>query len=140
MQTTASSGYEFSADENRTFERLVRNMWRSGVLVVVASLVLLGYHFVDYFGVSLGKAASPWIIYLDYAAWFLVSVIGVVIGVLLVRATTGFAALIRTEGDDLKHLMDGMTRLTSVLGLVFWAAAGASTLLVVSFALLLTYS
>jgi hypothetical protein len=140
MPTTGTAGYEFSADENRTFEQLVRNMWRSGLLVVVASLVLLAYHFVDYFGVSLGKEPAAWVVYLDYAAWFLISLIGVVIGVLLVRATTGFAALIRTEGDDVKHLMDGMTKLSGILGLVSWAAAGASALLAVSFAVLLTYS
>jgi hypothetical protein len=142
MQTPAASGagYEFSADENKTFERLVRHMSRSGVLVVVASLVLLGYHFIDFFGVSLGKAPPPWLVYLDYTVWFLISIIGVLIGALLIRATTGFAALIHTEGDDLRHLMEGMTRLASILGLVSWAAAGASALLAVSFVFLLTYS
>jgi hypothetical protein len=137
---TTGAGYEFTKEENKTFERLAGNMRRSGVVVVIASLVLLGYHFIDYFGVSLGKAASPLIVYLDYAIWLLISVIGVVIGVLLIRATAGFTALIRTEGDDLAHLMHGVTRLADILGLVFWAAAGASALLAVSFILLLTYS
>ena len=142
MTTLRSSGagYEFSAEENKTFERLVRNMSRSGLVVVIASLILLGYHFIEYFGVSLGKAASPVIIYVDYAVWILISLIGTVIGVLLIRATAAFKALIRTEGDDLAHLMHGMTRLADILGLVFWAAAGASMLLTVSFVLLLTFS
>ena len=134
------AGYEFSAEENKTFERLVRNMSRSGIVVIIASLILLGYHFIAYFGVSLGKAASPVITYLDYAVWILISLIGVVIGVLLLRATTAFAALIRTEGDDVAHLMQGMKRLADILGLVVWAAAGASILLAVSFFLLLTFS
>ena len=136
----SAEGYEFSAEENSIFERLVRNMSRSGLVVVVASLILLGYHFIDYFGVSLGKAAPPLITYLDYAVWILISLIGAVIGVLLLRATTAFKALIQTEGDDLAHLMHGMARLADILGLVFWAAAGASVLLAVSFVLLLTYS
>ncbi len=132
--------YEFSAADNKRFERLIRNMSRSGVVVVVASIVLLGYHVVSYFGVSLGQAASPVITYLDYTAWFLISLVGVTTGVLVVRATGAFAALIRSEGDDLGHLMHGVTRLSSILGLVFWAAAAASILLAISFFLLLFYS
>lgn len=134
------TGYEFSAEENKTFERLTRNMSRSGIVVIIASLILLGYHFIAYFGVSLGKAASPVIMYLDYAVWILISLIGVVIGVLLIRATVAFAALVHTEGNDLDHLMHGMTRLAHILGLVFWAAGGASLLLAFSFFLLLTFS
>jgi hypothetical protein len=137
---STGAGYEFSAEENKIFERLVRNMSRSGAVAIVASLVLLGYHLVDFFGVSLGKTGSPAILYVDYAAWILISVIGASTGVLLIRATAAFSALIHTEGDDLAHLMQGMRRLGDILGLVFWAATVASTLLVVSFVLLLTYS
>ena len=78
--------------------------------------------------------------YVDYAAWFLISLIGASTGILLIRATAAFRALIHTEGNDLAHLMQGMGRLGDILGLVFWAAAGASVLLAVSFVLLLTYS
>lgn len=136
----STAGYEFSPDENKIFERLVRNLSRSGIVAVVASILLLGYHLVAYFGVSLGKAGAAWITYVDYAIWFLISVIGVIIGVLLFRATTAFAALIHTEGDDLAHLMQGFTRLARVLEVMFWAAVGASILLAVSFSLLLIYA
>jgi hypothetical protein len=140
--TASGSGYEFTKEESKTFERLVANMWRSGLVVVVASLILLGYHLIDYFGVSLGKetASAVTVTYLDYAAWFLISAIGVIIGALLIRATRAFSALIHTEGDDLAHLMQGITRLADILGLAFWAACAASILLAVSFVLLLTYS
>jgi uncharacterized membrane protein len=132
--------YEFSTDENKIFERLVRNLSRSGVVVVLASLILLAYHVIAYFGISLGKEGAAWITYLDYTVWGLISCLGVVTGVLLIRATAAFAALIRTEGDDLAHLMQGITRLADILRLVFWAAAGASVLLAISFTLLLVYA
>ena len=132
--------YEFSADENKIFERLVRNLSRSGMVAVLASLILLAYHLVAYFGISLGKDGAQWITYVDYAAWASISVLGVVIGVLLIRATAAFAALIRTEGDDLAHLMQGITRLADILHVVFLAALGASALLGLSFVLLLVYS
>lgn len=142
MATTRpnGAGYEFTAEENKIFERLVRNMWRSGVVAIVASLVLFGYHVVDYLGLSLGRTGSPAVLYVDYAAWFLISIIGASTGLLLIRATAAFSALIHTEGDDLAHLLQGMRRLGDILGLVFWASAVASALLVLSFVLLLTYS
>ena len=136
----SGAGYEFSADENKVFARLVRNLMRSGLAVVVASLILLAYHLVTYFEISLGKDGSSLITYVDYALWFSISVIGVIIGALLMRATKAFAAVIRTEGDDLAHLMQGLARLADLLNLVFWATAGASLLLAVSFTLVLTYS
>jgi len=137
---TTPPGYEFTADENKVFEGLVRNLSRSGLVVVVASLILLAYHMVAYFGVSLGKTGASWITYVDYVVWFAISVIGVVIGVLLIRATAAFTALIRTEGDDVSHLMQGVARLANILNLVFTAALCASALLAVSFSLLLIYS
>jgi hypothetical protein len=132
--------YEFSADENKVFERLVRNLSRSGIVIVLASLILLAYHLIAYFGVSLGKDGAAWITYVDYAVWGLISLLGVLIGVLLVRATAAFARLIHTEGDDLAHLMQGITRIADILHLVFSAAVGASILLAISFTLLLVYS
>ena len=136
----SSASYEFSTVENETFARLVRNLSRSGRLVVVGSLVLLGYHFISYFGVSLGKDASTAITYLDYAIWLLISMLGVVVGVQLIRATAAFAALIKTDGDDLAHLMRGMSRLADILGFVCWVAAAAASLLAVSFVLLFLYA
>jgi hypothetical protein len=135
-----NAGYEFSTAENKIFERLVRNLSRSGLVVVAASVILFAYHLIAYFGVSLGKEGPAWITYVDYAMWATISVLGAVIGVLLIRTTTTFAALIHTEGDDLDHLMQGIARLAGILNLVFWAAVSASLLLSISFILLLTYS
>ncbi|MSP61950.1 MAG: hypothetical protein EXR72_16785 [Myxococcales bacterium] len=140
MTTTASAGYEFTAEQNETFKGLVRNMARSGVVVVVASVILLGYNAIEHFGISLGGTPSPAVYSLDLVLWCLISAMGGVVGVLLVRATAGFSAVIKTEGNDLEHLMSSMARLRDILGLIFWAATAASLLLAVSFILRLTYA
>ena len=140
MTTTSITGYEFTAEQNATFLGLVRNLARSGVVAVVASTILLGYNAVEHFDISLGRAQSRAVYYLDLTLWGLISLMGGVVGVLLVKATTAFKALIRTEGNDLEHLMSGMARLRDILGFVFWVAAAASLLLTVSLVLLLTYS
>lgn len=134
------AGYEFTQEQNQTFGRLVRNMSRAGVVVVIASVILLAYHFIDFFGVSMGAAASPLVVYVDYAVWGIMALLGVVSGVLLIRATAAFTALIKTEGNDLEHLMFGMSRLADIFGLLFFTALVGSLLLGLSFVLLLTYS
>lgn len=53
-----AANYEFTAEQNETFRGLVRNMKRSGIVVAIASLILLAYHMVDYFGISLGRNPS----------------------------------------------------------------------------------
>lgn len=134
------AGYEFTQEQNQTFARLVKNMSRSGVVVIIASLILLAYHFIDFFGVSVGGAASPVVVYLDYGMWALMALLGVMTGMLLIRATAAFTSLIRTEGNDLGHLMFGMSRLADIFGLLFWTALAGSLLLALSFVLLLLYS
>jgi hypothetical protein len=132
--------YEFTAEQNETFKGLVRNMKRSGVMVAIASLILLAYHMVDHFGISLGATPSVAVYYVDLALWCTLSVVGFVVAVLLVRATGAFTAVIQTEGNDVEHLMRGLASLRSILGMLFAAATCGSILLAVSFTLLLVYS
>ena len=138
--TAVTASYEFTQEQNQTFARLVSNMSRSGAVVVIASLILLAYHFIEFFGVSIGAQFSPTVEYLDYAIWGLMALLGVVAGVLLIKATAAFTRLIKTEGNDLDHLMFGMSRLADVFGLLFWTSLVGALLLALSFVLLLTYA
>ena len=137
---TTAGGYEFTSEQNETFKGLVRNMRRSGIVIAVASLILFAYHMVDHFGVSLGRTPNDAVYYVDLTLWCLISVVGVVVAGLLVRATAAFTAVIHTQGNDVAHLMQGLTRLRGVLQLVFSAATVGSLLLAASFGLLLVYS
>lgn len=103
--TTAS--YEFSAEQNEIFKGLVRNMKGSGIVVAIASLILLAYQLVEHFGVSLGGRSSEAVYYLDLAVWCVLAGVGVLVAVLLVRATGAFTAVIHTEGNDVEHLDAG---------------------------------
>jgi hypothetical protein len=132
--------YEFTAEQNETFKGLVRNMKRSGAMVAIASLILFAYHMVDHFGISLGATPSAAVYYLDLTLWCLLSAVGLVVAVLLMRATGAFTAVIHTEGNDVEHLMRGLAGLRSILGMLFSAATCGSLLLAVSFTLLLVYS
>jgi hypothetical protein len=135
-----TANYEFTAEQNETFKGLVRNMKRSGVMVAIASLILFAYHMVDHFGISLGATPSAAVYYVDLTLWCLLSVVGFVVAVLLVRATGAFTAVIHTEGNDVEHLMRGLASLRNILGMLFAAAVCGSILLAVSFTLLLVYS
>jgi hypothetical protein len=133
-----SNDYEFNPAQNAVLRRLVANMWRAGVVVVIGAALFLAYHFIDYFGLSLARSPNSQLLtYVDYVVWFLLAVIAVVTGILLIRATAGFTAVVRTEGNDLGHLMTGMSRLARILGVLFWSAAVGVVLLGVSFAVLI---
>lgn len=133
--------YEFTAEQNETFKGLVRNMKRSGTVIAIASLILFAYHMVDHFGITIGGGRSnPSIYYVDLTLWCLLSAVGLVVAVLLIRATAAFSAVIHTQGDDVQHLMQGLTRVRDMLGLVFATATVGSLLLALSFVLLLLYS
>lgn len=136
------NSYEFSEAENGTFRGLVQAMSRAGVMVVVSSVILLAYNLVQWLGISLGSGAEPprWVHNVDYLLWFIMSAIGVVVGLLLVRATAGFVALINTQGDDINHLMKSIAKLTRILKIVFAAGLAGAGLLVVSLVLLVMYS
>lgn len=132
--------YEFTAEQNETFRGLVRNMKRAGIMVAIASVILFAYHMVDHFGISLGGTPSDAVYYVDLTLWCLLSVVGVVVAFLLLRATGAFTAVISTEGNDVEHLMQGLMRLRDILRMLFSAATAASLLLAASFALLVVYS
>lgn len=132
--------YEFTAEQNETFKGLVRNMKRSGAMVATASLILFAYHMVDHFGISLGATPSAAVYYVDLTLWCLLSAVGLVVAILLIRATGAFTAVIHTEGNDVEHLMRGLAGLRNILGMLFAAATCGSLLLAVSFTLLLVYS
>lgn len=135
-----TAGYEFTAEQNETFKGLVRGMKRSGGVVAIASLILLAYQMVEHFGISLGGKPNEAVYFLDLIVWCLLSGVGVVVAILLIRATAAFTSVIHTEGNDVEHLMQGLSRLRDILQLLFWAATVGSLLLAVSFVLLLVYS
>jgi uncharacterized membrane protein (Fun14 family) len=130
--------YEFTEAENGIFRGLVSGMKRSGMTLVFASLIFLAYQIVEYFGIHLGKGETPKIVgQLDMGLWCALSLVGVLVAVLLIQATVGFVAVINTQGDDIKHLMEALTRLQGILKLLFIAALVGSIMLTASFLMLL---
>lgn len=133
-----TAGYEFTEHENKTFQGLVTGMRRAGAAVAAGSLILLAYQLAQHFNVSMKAEPSAAAYYLDVTIWCLLSGAGVVVAVLLVKATAGFHAVIHTQGDDIRHLMNGLERLRAIVNLIFWTALTGSALLAASFALLVT--
>lgn len=131
--------YEFTAQQNETFKGLVAGMRQSGIAVAIASLIMLAYQIVEYFGLGMGAVPSVAVGYFDLGLWCLLALVGVWVAVLLVQATGAFTAVIHTEGNDVEHLMQGLARLRGILKLIFAAAVVGSLLLAVSFTLLVIH-
>lgn len=135
---TTTPGYEFTERENETFKGLVVGMKRAGGAVALGSVILLAYQLAQHFNVSMKGSSNSGLYYLDFGIWCLLSCVGVLVAALLVKATTGFHAVIHTQGDDIQHLMSGLEKLRSIVNLIFVTALVGSGMLAVSFALLLS--
>ncbi|MBL4847594.1 MAG: hypothetical protein JKY65_18910 [Planctomycetes bacterium] len=136
---TNPAEYEFTEPQNEIFKGLVRNMKRSGAVVGITGMILLAYQIVDHLELSLSEVRPMAIGYLDLTVWCLLAVVGVIVGGLLIKATRAFTAVIETEGNDIKHLMEGLTSLRGVFKLIFVTASAGSALLTLSFVLLVVY-
>lgn len=132
------AGYEFTEQENEVFKGLVVGMKRAAAAIGAGSTILLAYQFAQHFNVAASAEPSKALYYLDVTIWCMLSLVGVLVAVLLFKATKGFYAVIHTQGDDIKHLMSGLDQLRSIVNLIFFAATAGSALLGLSFVLLLT--
>jgi len=135
---TTAIGYEFTDRENETFKGLVTGMKRAGAAVALGSTILLAYQLMQHFNVSMKGPSNSGLYYLDFGIWCLLSCVGILVAALLVKATSGFHAVIHTQGDDIQHLMSGLEKLRSIVNLIFITALVGSGMLAISFALLLS--
>ena len=136
---TNPAEYEFTDAQNEIFTGLVSAMKRSGAVIGITGVILLAYQIVDHLEVSLSDARPMVVGYIDLTVWCLLAVVGLIVGGLLIKATRAFTAVIETEGNDIKHLMDGLTSLRGVFRLIFGASSLGAALLSLSFVLLVLY-
>lgn len=122
--------YEFDADEDEVIARLAVSMSNVGFMSMVAGmLTLLQTIFTAVLAIMVGFLALG---ILSIAS----TVIQVTIAGLMISAGRILLAIVRTEGDDMGHLMRGMSRITTIfvlqivitlvaLGIVVWLGIGA---------------
>jgi hypothetical protein len=107
-------GYEFSALENKRFTRLAGAMQTVSVLEVMAGLLGIAPAWpAAVQGFSEGKVLAS---LLPVAA----VVVPVLVGVWTYRAGGHLRLIVRTQGDDIAHLMAAMGELTKLYILQIW--------------------
>ena len=122
--------YEFNEDEDEVISRLAVSMSNVGFMSMVAGmLTLLETIFAGVLAIMAGFIALGT---LSIAS----TVIQVTIAGMMISAGRILLAIVRTEGDDIGHLMRGMSRITTIfvlqivvtliaIGVVVWLAIGA---------------
>jgi hypothetical protein len=131
--------YEFSTEQNAIIQKLVSAMIRSGAALVAMGLVFAAYQVLHYYEPELAAddaSLATQLHLVDYALWVLLGLNGVVLGALVFRATRGFALVVRTEGQDVEHLLSALGSLRAIFNLAFWVLLGSTIVLVLSSALL----
>ncbi len=127
------AGYEFDKLENQRFTRLAGAMQTVAVLEIVTGLL---FAFIALPAVVKGFAHANVLEVLKPIGAVLVPPL---IGVWTYRAAVRLRLVVRTEGNDIAHLMDAMAELTKLyllqLGLWLLAAAVVIWMIVASGAL-----
>lgn len=117
-QPAAPQGqYEFTEAQNRVIAKLASRMRLAGVIqIVFGSLQLLGNCGLSTGEGSLKLSSSASPVYLAL----------VVAGAILIAAAASFRRIVDTEGKDITHLMEALSRLsTSILvQLITYAVLG----------------
>lgn len=107
--TMTRTTYEFTPEQNLALTGLAGRMWAvGGILMVVALLILAESTALVWKGT--GSAVG-----------FEVGAILLLIGFWSIRASGQFLRVVRTEGADISHLMDGLREIRKLYELQFWA-------------------
>jgi hypothetical protein len=111
----AQAEYEFTGDQNRVIADLARKMHLVGiVLMIVGVLGALG-------GLAHANRAG--------AGSLIQGLLYVFLGFFTMRGADAFQRIVRTQGRDITHLMDGLRSLGSVYAVFYWLIVIALVLL-----------
>jgi sulfite exporter TauE/SafE len=117
--------YEFNEKENVILSKLYKHMNFVGYsfLVLGALLAVIGINFL--------KSDNIWEILVAFVA----AVILLTIGILTNNMASRFKAVVKTEGDDIDHLMVALDHLTSwfnIMIVFIGIAVGAAILMIIA--------
>lgn len=100
---TGKSGYEFSARENRVLANLASSMQFVGLFGVAIGVLVVVSGFLS---------GTPWPI--------LSGAFYAVLGLWTHRAGVSFRDVVKTEGHDIGHLMQGIDDLRKLFNVQYW--------------------
>jgi hypothetical protein len=111
--------YEFSAEQDRVVSQLANSLrWTSAPMVCLGFLVLIDLLM---YAIWLYRQPHGWDnLQLVALPLFLlgIALLFIFMGSWTGRAATAFRRIVETRGSDIRHLMDGLTGLDQVFGII----------------------
>lgn len=103
--------YEFNEEQNLTIKKLYNQMAFVGIFI----LILGGLFVVHGLKILFGGEVDPETGKKDPQFIFdlVVALVFIVMGVLTVMSANSFKRVVKTEGDDIEHLMEAIHKLTT---------------------------
>jgi hypothetical protein len=98
------SNYEFTEQQNSLFLKLVNSMRAFGIISVIIGGILV------YSGISLGLDGASNIVAVSRAGQ---GIAASLVGIVWWTSSSGFQSITSSEGNDIRHLMDGIKTLST---------------------------
>lgn len=136
-----TSSYEFSEAENRLLTELSRNMYKLGILVLIAGVLFILYLVVSFIDpvpiLDVGDTKNITIATLDYLLWGIISVLVIYLSVMVIKLTKPIRLIAQTSGLDISYLMEFVGGLTKMCRLSLWCLSVICVLIALSLVLLI---
>lgn len=104
--------YEFTPQEEKKIATLANRTIGWGVVSLIVSLLMVAVFVAAWgIGVGTGKLSALWLV-VTLVATVPVVVVNGIVAILYIGAGRSLRALIKTQNDDVPHVLDAMARLS----------------------------
>ena len=104
--------YEFSPQEEKKIAALANRTIGWGVVSLIISVLMVGAFVLAWgLGLGLGKLSAAWLV-VTVVASIPVLVVNGIVSLLYIGAGRSLRALIKTQNEDVPHVLDALARLS----------------------------
>ncbi len=124
--------YEFSTEQNEVILNLAQKMRFVGIALVVIAMIYFGAGLFPF----LHNTIPGWYGIGSIISHTIAGVLYLALGTFSVKAANCFRLIVKTEGSDIKNLMDALVFLLKNYRIQYWLIVAALILLVVALSVL----
>jgi hypothetical protein len=139
--TQCTREYEFNEEENRLFLRLSKELFRFGLSLLTAGVILIFYIVFSFFDpiplLAISDNRHLLLSFVDYGLWVFISFLVIYVSTTVIRLSIPIKMIATTSGLDISHLMDFMEKLAGISKISFVSLMIICVFLIASFVMLI---
>ncbi|MCX5805693.1 MAG: hypothetical protein NT010_06445 [Proteobacteria bacterium] len=139
--TQCTREYEFNEEENGLFLRLSKELFRCGISLLTAGVILIFYIVFSFFDpkplLAISDNRHLLLSFVDYGLWVFISFLVIYVSTTVIRLSIPIKMIATTSGLDISHLMDFMEKLAGISKISFVSLMIICVFLIASFVMLI---